>query len=57
MKDYGFDASVHYIPARFLDLYFLDLTLGYSRSVHYDLNTLSLSLGINISQLLTHRGK
>lgn len=57
VKDYGFDASVHYIPARFLDLYFLDLTLGYSRSVHYDLNTLSLSLGINISQMLSRRSQ
>jgi hypothetical protein len=55
VKDDGYEASVDYIPARFLKLSFLDIALGFNHSAHYDLNTISLGIGINISQLLRHR--
>ncbi len=31
---------------------YLDAELGYTRSVHYDLNSVSFSLGLNVGHLL-----
>jgi hypothetical protein len=52
-RDDGYEVSAGYTPRHFLNLRFLDLTAGYSHSVHYDLDTLSLGIGINVSQLLS----
>ena len=51
VSDDGFDASVAFSPN-----HFIDLTLALDRSVHYNLNTISFSVGFNISQL-TSRGR
>jgi hypothetical protein len=36
---------------------YLDLAAGFNRSMNYDLNTLSLSLGINVSKLLSRQSR
>jgi hypothetical protein len=51
VSDDGFDASVAFSPN-----HFIDLTLALDRSVHYALNTISFSVGFNISQM-TSRGR
>jgi hypothetical protein len=51
ISDDGFDASVAFSP-----ITSIDLTLAFDRSVHYALNTLSFSVGFNISQILS-RGR
>ena len=56
-RDSGYEISVGYNPRHFLHLRFLDLTAGYSHSMRYDLNTVSLGLGINVSQLLSRRAQ
>ncbi len=56
-RDDGYEVSVGYNPRHFLHLRFLDLTAGYSHSVYYDLNTVSLGVGINVSQLLSRRAQ
>jgi hypothetical protein len=48
VSDYGFDASVTFSPT-----HSVDLMLAFNRSVHYALNTLSFSVGFNISQILS----
>ena len=48
ISDDGFDASVGFSPTRSIDL-----TLAFNRSIHYALNTLSFSVGFNISQILS----
>jgi hypothetical protein len=50
VSDDGFDASVAFSPTPSIDL-----TLAFDRSVHYALNTLSFSVGFNISQMLSGR--
>lgn len=56
-RDDGYEVAVGYAPRHFLNLRFLDFTAGYSHSVHYDLNTLSLGIGLNVSQLLSRRAQ
>lgn len=56
-RDNGYEISVGYNPRHFLHLGFLDLNAGYSRSRYYDLSTVSLGLGINVSQLLSRRAQ
>jgi len=51
VDDDGFDASVAFSPN-----HYIDLTLGFDRSIHYALNTISFSVGFNISQILS-RGR
>lgn len=47
-RDNGFTAGLSASPSRFLDL-----ELGYTRSVHFDLNTVSFGLGVNLTKLFT----
>jgi len=51
VSDDGFDASVAFSPIRSIDL-----TLAFDRSVHYALNTISFSVGFNVSKILS-RGR
>jgi len=46
-RDNGFSAFAIYSPSPIIDA-----ELGYTRSVHYDLNTVSFSLGFNVGRLL-----
>lgn len=50
VKDEGYDASVAFSPIRSIDL-----TLAFDRSIHYDLNTISFSVGFNISEILSRK--
>ena len=50
VSDDGFDASVAFSPT-----HSIDLTLAFDRSVHYALNTVSFSVGFNISQMLSRK--
>jgi hypothetical protein len=50
VSDDGFDASVAFSPN-----HFIDLTVAFDRSFHYSLNTISFSVGFNISQMLSRR--
>jgi hypothetical protein len=52
VRDHGYDATVGYRLTRCLDL-----AAGFNRSMNYDLNTLSLSLGINVSKLLSRQSR
>lgn len=45
--DNGFSAGVDFAPTKAFDF-----TLGYSRSTHYDLNTLSFGVAVNMRQVL-----
>lgn len=45
-RDNGFTAGLSMSPRPYLDL-----SLGYSRSVHYALNTISFGVGVNLSSL------
>jgi hypothetical protein len=45
--DNGFSAFVGFTPSQYMDA-----QIGYARSVHYDLNSLSVSLGFNVGRLL-----
>lgn len=49
--DNGFSAWVGASPSPYLDL-----QLGYTRSIQYDLNSVSFSMGVNVGRLY-HRGK
>jgi hypothetical protein len=46
VSDNGFDASVVFSPKRFMDL-----SLAFNRSTHYALNTVSFSIGFNLTQM------
>jgi hypothetical protein len=48
VSDDGADASVAFSPT-----HSIDLTLAFDRSFHYALNTISFSVGFNISQILS----
>lgn len=50
VDDDGFDASVAFSPT-----HFMDLTLAFDHSMHYDLNTVSFSVGFNMSQLFSRK--
>jgi hypothetical protein len=47
-RDNGFGGEFQYSPKPFLDL-----SVGYSHSVHYALNTISFGAGVNVSRLLS----
>ncbi len=47
-RDNGYNLGVTFSPTRFLDL-----SVGYNRSVHWRLDTVSFGVGFNISNLLT----
>jgi len=46
IQDEGFDASVAYSPTRYLDL-----TVAFNRSVRFDLDTFSFTVGFNLSKM------
>lgn len=46
-RDYGFSVSLDASPAPYLDM-----ELGYTRSVNYDLNAVSFGVGINVGYLV-----
>ena len=46
-RDNGVNVGVSYSPTRYLDL-----GAGYSRSMHYRLNTVSFGIGVNLSKLV-----
>jgi len=46
-RDNGVNVGVSYSPTRYLDL-----GVGYSRSMHYSLNTVSFGLGVNLDSLI-----
>ena len=52
VEDDGFDASIAFSPTRYLDL-----TVAANHSIFYSLDTISLSVGLNVSQILarSHR--
>jgi hypothetical protein len=45
-RDNGFSTWIGASPSKYLDL-----ELGYTRSVHYDLNTVSFEIGVNVGRL------
>jgi hypothetical protein len=47
-RDNGVNVGVSCSPTRYLDF-----GVGYSRSVHYSLNTLSFGIGVNLSSLIS----
>ena len=48
VDDNGFDASVAFSPRRYMDL-----SLAFNHSTHYALNTVSFSVGFNLTQMLS----
>jgi hypothetical protein len=50
-RDNGFSTFVDFSPNSYVDA-----ELGYTRSVHYDLNSVSFSLGFNVGRLV-HKGQ
>jgi hypothetical protein len=48
VSDHGFDASASFSPKRFMNL-----SLAFSHSTHYALNTMSFSVGFNLTQMLS----
>jgi hypothetical protein len=51
-RDNGYSAWIDANPNRYLDL-----ELGYTHSVHYALNTVSFSMGVNVGQLARSGGR
>jgi hypothetical protein len=49
--DNGFSAGLDFSPARAIDF-----TVGYSRSTHYHLNTVSFGIAVNMRAILRHPG-
>lgn len=49
--DNGFSAGIDIAPVRAFDF-----TVGYSRSTHYNLNSVSFGIAVNMRQLLRHSG-
>ncbi len=49
--DKGFSAGLGLSPSKAIDL-----TIGYSRSTHYDLNTISFGIAVNMRAILRHSG-
>lgn len=52
VRDDGIDASAAFSPT-----HFMDLTVAFNRSILYDLDTISVSLGFNISRMMARGGK
>lgn len=48
VSDNGFDASLAFSPKRFMDL-----SLAFNHSTHYALNSVSFSVGFNLTQMLS----
>jgi len=49
--DNGFSAGLSISPAKAIDF-----TVGYNRSTHYDLNTVSFGIAVNMRAILSHPG-
>jgi len=49
--DNGFSAGLGISPTKAIDF-----TVGYSRSTHYDLNTVSFGIAVNMRAILSHPG-
>jgi hypothetical protein len=49
--DNGFSAGLGISPTKAIDF-----TVGYSRSTHYDLNTVSFGIAVNMRAILRHPG-
>ena len=49
--DNGFSAGLGISPTKAIDF-----TVGYSRSSHYDLNTVSFGIAVNMRAILRHPG-
>ena len=49
--DNGFSAGLSISPTKAIDF-----TVGYSRSTHYDLNTVSFGIAVNMRAILSHPG-
>jgi len=49
--DNGFSAGLSISPTKAIDF-----TVGYSRSTHYDLNTISFGIAVNMRAILSHPG-
>jgi len=49
--DNGFSAGLDLSPTKAIDF-----TVGYSRSTHYDLNTISFGIAVNMRAILRHPG-
>ncbi len=47
-RDNGVNVGVSYSPTRYLDF-----GVGYSRSMHYSLNTVSFGIGVNLGSLIS----
>ena len=50
-SDNGFSAGLGISPTKAIDF-----TVGYSRSTHYDLNTVSFGIAVNMRAILSHPG-
>lgn len=50
-RDNGFNTDLDFSPLRYLDF-----DIAFSRSVHFQLNTVSFSVGLNLTPLLRRRG-
>jgi len=50
-RDNGFNTDLDFSPLRYLDF-----DIAYSRSMHFQLNTVSFSVGLNLTPLLRRRG-
>ena len=51
-KDHGFSTWVDASPGRYVDM-----ELGFTRSMHYDLNSVSFTIGLNVGQLFRESNK
>jgi hypothetical protein len=51
-KDDGFSTWVNASPG-----HYLDMELGFTRSLHYDLNSVSFTIGLNVGQLYRDRNE
>ena len=49
-RDYGFSAWIDANPKPYLDM-----ELGYTRSINYDLNAVSFGIGVNVGDLIRKR--
>jgi len=49
--DNGFSTGAVLAPSRTVDF-----TIGYSHSTHYQLNTISFGVGVNVAEVLRHSG-
>ena len=50
VRDNGFNGALDFNPSPLVDF-----EVAYSRSVHYQLNTFSFGVGVNLSRLVSRR--